>query len=88
MVIWAMQITALTISYVNNRGNPIPTPNCPWKDPLLPSRDLEEEIVQDMEDGLGKVMDEELWLDEQEAELEQSGASIRNPFSPARLMYR
>lgn len=81
VLIWALQLAALTISYVNNRGNPIPTPACPWKDPLLPSRDLEEEVVQDMEDGLrtnkhDDILDDDLWLDEQEEELEHAGAYI------------
>ena len=77
-LVWGMQMTALVISYVNNRGNPNPLPTCPWKDPLLPSRELEDEVVEDMEDGLrakDNIVDEELWLDEQEAELDEAGES-------------
>lgn len=80
VLIYALQVTALTISYVNNKGNRSPTPLFPHKDPLLPSRDLEEEITDDMEAGLRRrkaatrdedvIMDEEAWLDEQEDEVD------------------
>jgi hypothetical protein len=70
-------MTALIISYTNNRGNPTPTPTFPYEDPLLPGRELPEEVESDLEAGLRrrrKVADydveDELWLDEQEAELD------------------
>lgn len=84
LLIYALQMTALTISYVNNRGNPTPVPEFPYEDPLLPGREMAEEVESDLEAGLRRrrkgadydldPLDEESWLDQQEAELDSGAA--------------